>query len=124
MRIRLDKLAIQGHVTDNFTRAWRTAGVGSRDGACDMGDGSVSSPVDKVSNEQPPASQTFHAPSTAVGHTSIMRPLGKPPPRAMSSVKAPDGMHSLQRQRPFQPAQLLIAGKKVSTDMDGAAYSF
>ena len=28
--------------------------------------------------------------------TSMMRPLGKPPPSAMSSVKAPDGMHSLQ----------------------------
>ncbi len=31
--------------------------------------------------------------------TSMMRPLGKPPPRAMSRVSAPEGMHSLQARQ-------------------------
>ena len=38
----------------------------------------------------------------------MMRPFGKPPPSAMSSVKAPDGMHSLQRQSQCQAALLLV----------------
>ena len=31
--------------------------------------------------------------------TSMMRPLGKPPPRAMSRVSAPEGIHSLQARQ-------------------------
>lgn len=38
-------------------------------------------------------------------HTSTMRPLGQPPPRAISRVRAPLGVRSLQQQQ--QPGEVL-----------------